>query len=87
MTATSLGFGLAKQGKRVLLLDCDSQHSLTASVGVREIFVKNDNGMVTAKQGDEQAALAKSYWKTLPKNERGPAAWTLIELSKPNRRE
>jgi len=36
MTAASLGFGLAKQGKRVLLLDCDSQHSLTASVGVRE---------------------------------------------------
>ena len=36
MTAASLGFGLAKQGKRVLLLDCDSQHSLTVSMGVRE---------------------------------------------------
>jgi chromosome partitioning protein len=36
MTAASLGFGLAKQGKRVLLLDCDSQHSLTVSLGVRE---------------------------------------------------
>lgn len=36
MTATSLGFGLAKQGKRVLLLDCDSQYSLTVSMGVRE---------------------------------------------------
>ena len=36
MTAASLGFGLAKQGKRVLLLDCDSQYSLTASMGVRE---------------------------------------------------
>jgi chromosome partitioning protein len=30
MTAASLGFGLAKQGKRVLLLDCDSQYSLNA---------------------------------------------------------
>jgi len=47
---------------------------------VREIFVKNANGMVTAKQGDEQAALAKSYWKTLPKNERGPASWTLDKI-------
>jgi chromosome partitioning protein len=36
MTAASLGFGLAKQGKRVLLLDCDSQHSLTVSMGIRE---------------------------------------------------
>jgi chromosome partitioning protein len=36
MTAASLGFGLARQGKRVLLLDCDSQHSLTVSLGVRE---------------------------------------------------
>ena len=36
MTAASLGFGLAKQGKRVLLLDCDSQYSLTVSMGVRE---------------------------------------------------
>jgi chromosome partitioning protein len=33
MTAASLGFGLAKQGKRVLLIDADSQHSLTASLG------------------------------------------------------
>jgi chromosome partitioning protein len=36
MTAASLGFGLAKKGNRVLLLDCDSQHSLTVSLGVRE---------------------------------------------------
>jgi chromosome partitioning protein len=36
MTAASLGFGLVKQGNRVLLLDCDSQHSLTVSLGVRE---------------------------------------------------
>jgi chromosome partitioning protein len=36
MTAASLGFGLARQGKQVLLLDCDSQHSLTVSLDVRE---------------------------------------------------
>ncbi len=36
MTAASLGAGLARQGKRVLLLDDDSQHSLTVSFGVKE---------------------------------------------------
>ena len=35
-TAVNLGIGLAKQGKRVLLLDCDSQGSLTASLGFRK---------------------------------------------------
>ena len=35
-TAVNLGVGLAKQGKRVLLLDCDSQGSLTASLGFRK---------------------------------------------------
>jgi chromosome partitioning protein len=36
MTAASLGFGLARAGKRVLCIDADSQHSLTASLGERE---------------------------------------------------
>ncbi len=36
MTAASLGAGLAKQGKRVLCMDADSQHSLTVSLGVAE---------------------------------------------------
>jgi chromosome partitioning protein len=35
-TAASLGTGLAKHGKRVLLIDADSQHSLTVSLGLRE---------------------------------------------------
>ena len=35
-TAVNLGIGLAKQGKKVLLLDCDSQGSLTASLGFRK---------------------------------------------------
>ena len=35
-TAVYLGIGLAKQGKKVLLLDCDSQGSLTASLGFRK---------------------------------------------------
>ncbi|GHV32875.1 sporulation initiation inhibitor Soj [Clostridia bacterium] len=35
-TAVSLGIGLARQGSKVLLIDADSQHSLTASLGVKE---------------------------------------------------
>lgn len=36
MTAASLGVGLARQGKKTLLIDADSQRSLTVSLGVKE---------------------------------------------------
>jgi chromosome partitioning protein len=36
MTAASLGVGLARQGKRTLIIDADSQHSLSVSMGVTE---------------------------------------------------
>lgn len=35
-TTGNLGIGLAKQGKRVLLVDADAQGSLTASLGYTE---------------------------------------------------
>ena len=35
-TTSNLGIGLAKQGKKVLLIDADAQGSLTASPGIRE---------------------------------------------------
>ena len=35
-TAASLGVGLARQGKKTLVIDTDSQHSLTISLGVKE---------------------------------------------------
>ena len=35
-TTSNLGIGLAKQGKRVLLVDADAQGSLTASLGFTE---------------------------------------------------
>ena len=35
-TTVNLGAGLARQGKRVLCVDTDSQHSLTVSLGVTE---------------------------------------------------
>jgi chromosome partitioning protein len=36
MTVVNLGIGLARAGKRTLVVDCDSQSSLTYSLGVRE---------------------------------------------------
>ena len=36
VSAASLGFGLARHGKKVLLLDFDPQHSLTVSLGVKD---------------------------------------------------
>jgi len=36
MTAASLGAGLAKAGKKTLVIDTDSQHSLTVSLGITE---------------------------------------------------
>ena len=35
-TTSNLGIGLAKMGKRVLLIDADAQGSLTVSLGFRE---------------------------------------------------
>ena len=36
VTTANLGVGLARHGKRTLLIDSDSQHSLTVSLGVTE---------------------------------------------------
>ena len=36
MTAASLGVGLAREGKRTLVIDTDYQFSLTVSLGVKE---------------------------------------------------
>ena len=36
MTTASLGVGLARQGKKTLIIDADNQHSLTVSMGVTE---------------------------------------------------
>ena len=33
-TTVNLGIGLARQGNRVLLIDCDAQGSLTESLGI-----------------------------------------------------
>jgi len=36
MTSVSLAASLARQGKKVLIIDADSQHSATVSLGVKE---------------------------------------------------
>ena len=50
-TTSNLGIGLAKQGKRVLLIDADAQGSLTASLGFTE--------------PDKLEATLASEWKRL----------------------
>ena len=35
-TSVNLGIGLAKEGNRVLLIDCDPQGSMTVSLGYKE---------------------------------------------------
>jgi hypothetical protein len=39
------------------------------------------DGMQSAEEGDETAALMKSYWITLPPEERLSAGWTLQKIS------
>ena len=48
-TTSNLGIGLAKQGKKVLLIDADAQGSLTASLGIREI--KPEYGILRHEEG------------------------------------
>lgn len=40
-TTSNLGIGLAKQGKRVLLIDADAQGSLTASLGLEKYYFRH----------------------------------------------
>ena len=42
-TTSNLGIKLAKQGKRVLLIDADAQGSLTASLGVHRARRNRDH--------------------------------------------
>ena len=37
-TCANLGIGLAQAGKKVLLVDCDPQASLSISLGIRQEF-------------------------------------------------
>ena len=55
VTAANLGVGLARQGKKVLLIDTDNQHSLTVSMGVTEpdklpVTLKTVIGDIIAKK-------------------------------------
>lgn len=68
-TAVNLGVGMARQGKKVLLIDMDPQGSLTLSLGFRkpdELFptisdvMKNiiDNGELTTVFSAQKTAKA-----------------------------
>ena len=75
-TTSNLGIGLAKQGKRVLLIDADAQGSLTASLGFTEPdklektlatvmanIIKDEDmeDIVPAMETDENAAAAEEF--------------------------
>jgi hypothetical protein len=47
----------------------------------RESILENANFTLSAKAGDEEAALAWSYVKTLPPSERASASWTLQKIA------
>jgi chromosome partitioning protein len=63
MTAASLGVGLARQGKKTLLIDADSQHSLTASLGIKEpdklkvTFASVMNDLINEEAADPTAGI------------------------------
>ena len=55
-TTASLGFALARKGKKVLCIDTDNQHSLTVSMGVKEpdklpITIANVIAGIISKKG------------------------------------
>ena len=63
-TAVNLGIGLAKQGKKVLLLDCDSQGSLTASLGFRKpSLLEPSIATVMVLRGKLRAAETAAYFR------------------------
>ena len=53
-TAANLGIGLARAGKRVLLIDADAQGSLTASLGYEEPDAMEYTTSQTPKTPEQQ---------------------------------
>jgi hypothetical protein len=49
---------------------------------VRQVFIANSNGSISASQGDERGAIIKDYLKTLPPSERLSASWTLQQIGR-----
>ena len=58
-TAVNLGIGLANEGKRVLLVDCDPQADLTKSLGYENTEYVNKNLSTLNRFTD---LTDKGYW-------------------------
>lgn len=61
MTSVSLGIGLARQGRRVLLVDMDGQGSMTASLG----YSQPDQMEVTLVNAMSRKTIFREYIKTV----------------------
>ena len=69
-TTVNLGIGLARQGKKVLLIDADPQGSLTASLG----YVEPD------EIGTTLATIMMAIWlSSMKKNLRSQMAFCIIK--------
>ena len=68
-TTSSLGIGLAKQGKKFLVIDADAQGSLTASLG----FTEPDKLEVTLAKQYEPAKVRRVAFSSLAGGTEGEA--------------
>ena len=59
MTSVSLGVSLVQQGKKVLLIDADSQHSATVYLGVKE----PDKLGIVVRQGNWHVLFRPCVWQ------------------------
>ena len=78
MTSVSLGVSLVRQGKKVLLIDADSQHSATVSLGVKEPD-KLEVSLATIMQGiireQGRCLVAKKLYHKLPYKTKKEKRW------------
>ena len=64
-TAINLGAGLAKKGKKVLLIDLDAQGNATSGLGVRKSEIKEDIYDVLVNETPVEDVIIKTETENL----------------------